>query len=128
MDRRMMLMAMGAVAMAGGTTPVQAQAPVEAFTTEGSFGGQTYSGVAAVQQTGNTFAIIWQTGNEEFRGVGVLRNGILMCGFQGPNNSAGVAFYQSVANGVWEGEWALIGGTEVGRERWTPRGGGGGSK
>jgi hypothetical protein len=128
MDRRVMMMAMGALAMAGGTTPVQAQAPVEAFDTEGSIGGQTYSGIAAVQQTGNTFAIMWRTGNEEFRGVGILRNRVLMCGFQGPNNSAGVAFYEAGANGVWEGEWALIGGAEVGRERWTPRGGGQGSK
>lgn len=128
MDRRLMMLAMGAAAMAGGATQVQAQpqAPVEAFDTEGSIGGQTYSGIAGVRQTGDTFAILWRTGNEEFRGVGLLRNRVLLCGFQGPNNSAGVAYYEAGANGVWEGEWALIGSTEVGRERWTPRGGGGG--
>jgi hypothetical protein len=125
MDRRLLLMAMGAAGIASGATQVQAQgqAPVEAFETEGVFGGQTYRGVTAVQQTGNTFAIVWRTGNEEFRGVGILRNNVLMCGFQGPNNSAGVAFYTGGAGGVWEGEWALVGGTDTGRERWTPRGG-----
>jgi hypothetical protein len=125
MDRRLLLLAMGAAAMAGGTSQVQAQAPVESFATEGVIGGQSYRGTVAVQQTGDTYALLWRTGNEEIRGVGILRNNLLITGFVAANNVGGFAYYQRGQDGTWEGEWALVGGTEVGRERWTP---GGGSK
>jgi hypothetical protein len=124
MDRRLLMLAMGGAALAGKPTQAQAQAqsPVETFDTQGMIQGQSYQGMVAVQQTGDTFALLWNTGGEEIRGVGILRENVLYTGFLGPNNIAGIAFYHARGNGVWEGEWALVGGTAVGRERWRVRG------
>jgi hypothetical protein len=101
------------------TAPAQAQ-PVGTFAVT----GDGYTGTVTVTQAGQAFDIVWQIGNQQFRGVGIFQNGLLSTGYSGEGHT-GVALYRETSPGVWEGPWAFVGENQTHTERWTRQGAGG---
>ena len=99
--------------------PARAQ-PVGTF----AVAGDGYTGTVTVTQTGQTFDVVWQVGNQRFRGVGIFLNGVLSVGYSGEGHT-GLAIYRESAPGVWEGPWAFVAENETHTERWTRQGAGG---
>src|SRR5262245_34745122 len=67
--------------------------------------GDGYSGTATVTQTGQTFNVTWQLGNERYRGVGIFQGGLLSIAYTGQGHT-GVVVYREASPGVWEGVYA----------------------
>ena len=85
--------------------------------------GDGYTGTVTVTQTGQTFDVVWTVGNQHFRGVGILQNGLLSVGYSGEGNT-GVALSRETAPGIWEGPWAFVNEQQTHTERWTRQGAG----
>ncbi|MCC6215763.1 MAG: hypothetical protein IT376_12935 [Polyangiaceae bacterium] len=76
--------------------------------------GGTYAGKVSIRPTGKTYQLEWRLTNESYRGVGILRNGVLAVGW-GTGDGVGVVSY-AIRPGELEGAWAQPGGSEVGVE------------
>jgi hypothetical protein len=85
--------------------------------------GEGYTGTVTVAQNGQAVDVVWQVGNQRFRGVGIFQNGVLSAGFTGDGHT-GVALYRETSPGVWEGPWAFVGENQTHTERWTRQGAG----
>jgi hypothetical protein len=101
----------------GGAAPPAGAAPVGTFAVT----GDGYSGTVTVTQNGQAYDVVWQVGNQRFRGVGILQNGVLSTGYTGEGHT-GVALYRQTAPGVWEGPYAFVGGNQTHTERWSAQG------
>lgn len=76
--------------------------------------GGTYAGKVTLRPTGKTYQLEWKLTNESYRGVGILRNGVLAVGW-GTGEGVGVVSY-AIRAGELEGTWAQPGGSELGVE------------
>ena len=79
--------------------------------------GSPYKGQVSVIQTGDTYRVVWNVGQQQIIGVGMLYKNFFSVAYR-LGNAAGIAFYTEEGND-WAGVWALIGGSKLGTERWT---------
>ena len=119
----------------GGAMGIAQADPVGVFNVEGyNPGGQSrYEGVVEVQRTGDTYAVAWRVGNDDFVGTGigaasvkgtttfgdaaVQDNAIAVSYASG--NSFGLALFVEQEDGQWKGIWTYAGSETIGTETWT---------
>ena len=78
--------------------------------------GSTYKGTATVTQTGQTFKVIWEIGNDKYTGTGIGDKDFLAISYTSGSES-GLALY-GADGGNWKGVWTYAGGTKMGSEIW----------
>lgn len=74
--------------------------------------GSAYSGTITVTKTGQTWRVVWKSGDQTVNGTALVMNNLLAVGYDG-----GVGIYRPQGNG-WVGEWAERGQTNFGKETW----------
>ena len=110
--------------------------PVGYFSVRGANpGGQgAYEGQVAVKRTGDTYAVAWKIGNDEFVGTGIGAasvNGVATFGDAAGQDTAiavsyvsgssfGLALFVEQDDGHWKGIWTYAGSDAIGSETWTP--------
>jgi hypothetical protein len=100
-----------------GITAAFAADPVGTYEVQGtSPDGSTYSGTATVTQTGQTYKVIWQIGDEKYDGTAIGNKDFLAISYTSGSNS-GLALYGE-DGGNWKGVWTYAGGTKMGSEMW----------
>ena len=83
-------------------------------------GGGQYTGKVTVKRTGPaTYQIVWTVGGEKYVGTGIGGVDGLAVSYKA-GASTGVAILGAGAGGEINGVWTYAGGTEVGKETWTP--------
>ncbi|PIR82287.1 hypothetical protein COU20_03185 [Candidatus Kaiserbacteria bacterium CG10_big_fil_rev_8_21_14_0_10_59_10] len=82
-----------------------------------------YSAFAQIKKTGETYSILFQSGNVRYLGTGIMMNDILSVVYQPlvPNASAGIASYRVHEDTITSGRWSLLGSKVVGSEIWARR-------
>jgi hypothetical protein len=102
--------------------PAEAEAPFGTYAVEGTNPGTSegYSGEVTVTASGGTYAVTWTIGGTVYHGTGIDNGESFAVVYDG-GGMYGVAVYKPAGNGAWQGLWAVVGGSEVGFEHWTPR-------
>lgn len=96
--------------------------PVGRYFVEGSDPGKpnnTYTGTVTVEQTGDTYSVVWLIGGTKFVGTGIGNKDFIAVSYRSGNNT-GLALY-GPKDGGWNGVWTYAGGTTMGVERWVRR-------
>jgi hypothetical protein len=94
--------------------------PVGRYDVDGkSPDGSTYSGVATIEPTGQTFVVTWLIGKDKFVGTAVGNDEFFAVAYRS-GSSTGVAVYGREGND-WIGVWTFTGGRQAGVERLTRR-------
>jgi hypothetical protein len=98
--------------------------------------GSSYSGRVTVEQTGETYQVIWDVAGTRFIGSGLgaapvkgntvmgpaaANDDVLAVGYVSGDRNFGLAFYVEQDDGTWSGIWTFGGSTAIGTEIWTPR-------
>jgi hypothetical protein len=78
--------------------------------------GSKYSGTVSVRQTGQTYKVVWQIGNDRYDGTGIGNKDFLAVSYTSGKES-GLALY-GADGGNWKGIWTYAGGTKIGAELW----------
>ena len=110
-----------ALILALSATMACADDPVGRYSVVGSNpgGGGQYRGSVTVEQTGDTYRVVWDIGSQTFTGTGIGGEDGLAVAYRS-GNQTGIAFYD--AKGAnWEGVWTYTGGRQIGKETWTRR-------
>jgi hypothetical protein len=106
-----------AAALLWGITTAFAADPVGTYEVQGtSPDGSTYSGTATVTQTGQTYKVVWEIGDEKYNGTAIGNKDFLAISYTS-GNSSGLALYGE-DGGNWKGVWTYAGGTKMGSEMW----------
>jgi hypothetical protein len=108
-----------AVCLSGATA--WAGDPVGTYDISGSNpgGGNSYTGTARVEKTGETYKVTWDVSGTRFVGTGLGDSRFLGMSYR-TGNSTGLALYAPAGDG-WEGVWTYADGTQIGKEKWTRR-------
>jgi hypothetical protein len=94
-------------------------------------GGQ-YEGTVSVERTGETYAVVWKIGNDEFVGTGLGAKFVgdrFQMGPASPDDTAisvgyisgksfGMAMYFQQPDGRWQGIWTYGGSDKASYEDW----------
>jgi hypothetical protein len=93
------------------------------YRVEGKNPGQPngYKGEAQIKQTGRTYTVIWQIGEAQQIGTGILIDNVLSIVFAsvGPARP-GVAVYNVMDDKITSGLWTSLGSQIVAEEIWSP--------
>jgi hypothetical protein len=81
---------------------------------------EVYKGQAQIKRTGDTYTVVWRIGESGHVGTGILTGNVLSVFFQPLDRRAapGVASFVVSDDKVTQGTWTVLGGNEVGEERW----------
>jgi len=92
--------------------------PVGTYAVEGANpgGGGRYKGIVSVEQTGETYRVIWVINDKQFIGTGIGDKKFIAVSYKVGANT-GLALYGADGDG-FTGVWAYAGGTTMGAERW----------
>lgn len=83
-------------------------------------GGGQYTGVVTVKRTGQaTYQVVWKVGDERYVGTGIGGVDGLAVSYKAGANT-GIAILAAGSDGEINGVWTYAGGTEIGKETWTP--------
>lgn len=96
--------------------------PVGRYAVEGTDPGKpssTYKGTVTVEQTGDTYKVVWDIEGTKYIGTGIGNKDFLAVSYKSGNNT-GLALYAPSGNG-WTGVWTYAGGTQMGTDSWTRR-------
>lgn len=98
--------------------------------------GSSYTGSVTVEQTGETYQVIWEISGTRFigsalgaapvkgrtiMGPAAANDDVLAVGYVSGERNFGLAFYVEQEDGTWSGVWTFGGSTAIGTETWTPR-------
>jgi hypothetical protein len=109
-----------AIALLAGVTLAFAGDPVGTYQVAGSNPGNQnsqYAGTVTVQQTGDTYLVIWNIGSQTFVGTGVAKDNAFSVTYRS-GGLTGIAMYAADGDN-WQGTWAFSEGHRVGTEAWT---------
>lgn len=99
-------------------------------------GGQgEYKGTVTVQQTGQTYSVVWNVGGVRYTGTGLGAEDSKGYSTMGPassndssiaisyisGGSFGLAYYVEQEDGTWRGIWTYGGSDKIGTEVWSRR-------
>jgi hypothetical protein len=80
-------------------------------------GGRPYEGVAQISAAGKTYEILWQIGQDTFRGRGLAYGKGLAFAFVGAGfTNANIVLYEQARAGIWCGVWTSDNPDHVGQE------------
>ncbi|MDR4305156.1 hypothetical protein IHQ68_00745 [Chelatococcus sambhunathii] len=83
-------------------------------------GGGAYKGKVSVKRTGDgVYQVVWTIGGDKFVGTGIGGPEGLAVGYKSGSDT-GIAIYRVTPGGEVEGVWTYQGGTQIGKENWTP--------
>ena len=92
--------------------------PVGSYDVQGTNpDGSKYRGTVTVSQTGQTYRVIWQIGNQRYNGTAIGDKDFLAISYRSGNES-GLALYGAEGDD-WKGIWTYSGGTTIGAELWS---------
>ena len=83
-------------------------------------GSGAYRGEVRVERNGDVYRVLWQIGQTQQAGIGVVLDKVLSLTFQAGGGPAGVAAFRINPDGSLTGIWAPAGAAAVGTETWTP--------
>jgi hypothetical protein len=102
-------------------TPAFAQRDGVYEVTGTNLDGTPYTGLAQIRTVGlASFNIIWRIGNQLVEGTG-MASGRTVAVAYGLAQRPGMAIYTLNPDGSLDGEWTIIGATQVATERLVPR-------
>jgi len=105
------------VALLWGVTTAFAADPVGKYMAEGNGAdGSGYSGTVTIEQTGQTYSVIWLIGGTRYVGTGIGDKNFIAVTYRSGNDT-GLALY-SADGGNWKGIWAWAGGRALRTEIW----------
>ncbi|HVV60753.1 MAG TPA: hypothetical protein VHD14_03250 [Pseudolabrys sp.] len=109
---------LAAAALVFSSVAAMAADPVGSYEVHGSNpgGNGKYSGTVTVEQTGQTYRVVWVIGGTRYIGTGIGNKDFIAVSYRS-GNSTGLALYGS-DGGNWSGIWAYAGGKEMGAEEW----------
>lgn len=82
-----------------------------------SQGGRPYEGVAQISAAGKTYEILWQIGQDTYRGRGLAYGKGLAFAFVGAGfTNANIVLYEQSGAGIWCGVWTSDNPDQVGQE------------
>ncbi len=92
--------------------------PVGKYSVSGTDPGSdnTYSGTAVVEQTGDTFRVVWTIGSDRVTGTAIGDSSFLAVTYRSGDHT-GLALYAQDGDG-WKGVWTYAGGKKIGTETW----------
>lgn len=92
--------------------------PVGVYAVSGTNPGSDneYSGTVAVEQTGDTYQVVWRIGSDRFTGTGIGDSNFLAVTYRSGDHT-GLALYAQDGDG-WKGVWTYSGGRQIGTETW----------
>lgn len=96
--------------------------PVGRYFVEGTDPGKpnsSYTGTVTVEQTGDTYKVVWDIEGTKYIGTGIGNKDFLAVSYKSGNNT-GLALYAPNSNG-WTGVWTYAGGTQMGTDKWVRR-------
>ncbi|HVV94796.1 MAG TPA: hypothetical protein VHD15_15395 [Hyphomicrobiales bacterium] len=117
------ILAAGAFLLAS-TALALAAGPVGTYSVKGTNPGKPdspYSGTVTVTQTGDTYRVKWEIGDDSYTGTGIGSDKFLAVTYSGGDDQTGLALYAPNASGVWEGIWTYAGSKTIGTESWTAK-------
>jgi hypothetical protein len=80
-------------------------------------GGGAYEGIAEIKATGKIYEIIWQIGQDTYRGRGLAHGKGLAFAFVGAGfTNANIVLYERAGAGIWCGVWTSDKASQVGTE------------
>jgi hypothetical protein len=80
-------------------------------------GGRPYEGVAQIAAAGKTYEIVWQIGQDTFKGRGLAYGKGLAFAFVGAGfTNANIVLYEQAGAGIWCGVWTSDSPSQVGQE------------
>jgi hypothetical protein len=92
--------------------------PVGTYTVSGTNPGSdsAYSGKVTVEQTGDTYKVVWVVGSDRFTGTGIGNSDFMAVTYRSGDHT-GLALYAQDGDG-WKGVWTYAGGKKMGTEHW----------
>jgi hypothetical protein len=96
--------------------------PVGRYTVEGTDPGKpnsAYKGTVTVEQTGDTYKVVWDIEGTKYIGTGIGNKDFLAVSYRS-GNQTGLALYAPSGSG-WTGVWTYAGGTQMGTDSWVRR-------
>jgi hypothetical protein len=114
------LLAVGAALLWSATIAVAAD-PVGSYSVEGTNpdSGSKYTGVVAVEKTGETYRVVWEVAGTRYVGTGIGDKNFIAVSYRSGRDT-GLALYGANGNN-WAGAWTYAGGQAVGSEIWKRR-------
>lgn len=108
----------GALGIAGLPSVVRAD-PAGTYAVEGTNPGSggRYKGTVSVEQTGETYRVIWIINNRQYIGTGIGDQKFIAVSYK-VGDKTGLALYGADGGG-YTGVWTYAEGTKMGAERWT---------
>jgi hypothetical protein len=117
--------------LAGAVAFFFATTAADAFTGRYAVKGATpdktpYEGMAQIEQTGDTYTVLWKVGDIAYLGTAILNEGVLSVVFQPMNAPASVRTRPGLASFVVRdghvigGAWTGLGAQVVAQEKWIP--------
>ena len=80
-------------------------------------GGRAYEGVAKISAAGKTYEILWQIGQDTYRGRGLSYGKGLAFAFVGAGfTNANIVLYEQAGAGIWCGVWTSDNPDQLGQE------------
>jgi hypothetical protein len=112
------LFAVSTAALMLSTAAAFAADPVGHYSVAGANpgGGGKYSGTVSIEQTGETYRVIWIVGGTRYVGTGIGDKNFLAVSYKSGTDT-GLALY-GADGGNWAGVWTYAGGRQMGREVW----------
>ena len=107
----------GALGIAGISTVACAD-PAGTYVVEGTNPGSAgrYKGTVSVEQTGETYRVIWIINNRQYIGTGIGDQKFIAVSYK-VGDKTGLALYGADGDG-YTGVWTFAEGTKMGAERW----------
>jgi len=91
--------------------------PVGDYKVEGfSPNKSPYSGTVRVEQTGDTYRVVWNIDGTVYVGTGIGNSDFIAVSYRSGNDT-GLALYGQDGTG-WKGVWTYAGARKVGSEAW----------
>jgi hypothetical protein len=108
-------------ALLGSVAAALAADPVGTYSVEGTNpgNGSRYSGVVAVEKTGETYRVVWVVAGTRYVGTGIGDKNFIAVSYRSGRDT-GLALYGADGSN-WAGAWTYAGGQQVGSETWKRR-------
>jgi hypothetical protein len=92
--------------------------PVGHYTVEGKNpgGDGSYTGIADVTKTGDTYHVVWTIEGERYIGTAIGDKSFMAISYKSGGNTGLALYGEEGAN--WAGAWTYAGGTKLGIEHW----------
>jgi hypothetical protein len=112
------LFAFSATALLWSAITAFAADPVGRYSLEGANpgGGSSYGGTVSVEQTGETYRVIWVVAGTRYVGTGIGNRDFIAVSYRSGSDT-GLALY-GADGGNWKGIWTYANGRTVGAEVW----------